>query len=124
MSRSFLPLMTILPEAQKLLWPALKPTRSLGFVLYGGTAIALRLGHRLSIDFDFFNDKPLDKEKIRTAFPFMSQAIVLQDETETLTVLIKDIDGRGDYFTSKTESFLSNPCSKLLPPSTRGYKSF
>lgn len=92
MSRSFLPLMTILPEAQKLLWPALKPTRSLGFVLYGGTAIALRLGHRLSIDFDFFNDKPLDKEKIRTTFSFMSQATVLQDETETLTVLVKDID--------------------------------
>jgi Nucleotidyl transferase AbiEii toxin, Type IV TA system len=91
MNRSFLPLMTILPEAQKLLWPALKPTRSLGFVLYGGTAIALRLGHRLSIDFDFFNDKPLDKEKIRTAFPFMSQATVLQDEVETLTVLVKDI---------------------------------
>lgn len=65
----------------------------MGFVLYGGTAIALRLGHRLSIDFDFFNDNPLDKEKIRTAFPFMSQATVLQDETETLTVLVEDIGG-------------------------------
>ncbi len=27
-----------------------------GFVLYGGTAIALRLAHRPSVDFDFFND--------------------------------------------------------------------
>lgn len=32
----------------------------LGFALYGGTAIALRLGHRTSVDFDFFNDRPLD----------------------------------------------------------------
>ncbi|WP_373321508.1 nucleotidyl transferase AbiEii/AbiGii toxin family protein [Rivihabitans pingtungensis] len=34
----------------------------LGFVLYGGTAIALRLGHRESVDFDFFSDRPLDRD--------------------------------------------------------------
>jgi hypothetical protein len=30
----------------------------------GGTAIALHIGHRKSIDFDLFTDKPLDKKKI------------------------------------------------------------
>ena len=44
----------ILPEAQKELWPFLTETPC-DFVLYGGTAAALRYGHRQSIDFDFFS---------------------------------------------------------------------
>jgi len=86
---TFLPNMAILPEAQKMLWPALHPAALLGFVLYGGTAIALRLGHRTSVDFDFFIEKTLDKDKIKAAFSFMPTATVLQDELETFTVLIK-----------------------------------
>jgi hypothetical protein len=44
--------LSILPEPQRALWPILEqvPKR---FVLYGGTAIALRLGHRESVDFYF-----------------------------------------------------------------------
>ena len=53
MIRTFTPCLEILPVAQRLLWPALRPAPRMGFVLYGGTAIALRLGHRASIDFDF-----------------------------------------------------------------------
>lgn len=45
----------ILPKEQRALWKELKPLQGMGFVLYGGTAIALRLGHRVSIDFDFFS---------------------------------------------------------------------
>jgi hypothetical protein len=41
-----------LPEPQQRLWPELKDTPKT-FVLYGGTAIALYLGHRQSEDFDF-----------------------------------------------------------------------
>jgi predicted nucleotidyltransferase component of viral defense system len=43
----------ILPEAQKELWPLLREVPN-NFVLYGGTAVALRYGHRQSVDFDFF----------------------------------------------------------------------
>lgn len=35
------------------------------FYLVGGTAIALQLGHRRSIDFDFFSFKKIDQRKIR-----------------------------------------------------------
>ena len=52
----FEPCMHILPPAQKRLWPELGMARKLGFTLYGGTAIALRLGHRDSVEFDFFSD--------------------------------------------------------------------
>lgn len=48
------PKLFILPESQRLLWPYLKEIPS-DFVLYGGTAIALRYGHRQSVDFDFFS---------------------------------------------------------------------
>jgi len=30
------------------------------FVLYDGTALALQLGHRRSLDFDFFGERPFD----------------------------------------------------------------
>lgn len=76
-----------LPPEQKRLWAQLRPSVELGFVLYGGTAISLHLAHRPSIDFDFFHDQPLDKERIRARFPFMARSTVLQDAVDTLTVL-------------------------------------
>ena len=54
MMPNFTPALHILPESQQSLWPSLAPLAQQGFVLYGGTAIALRLGHRISVDFDFF----------------------------------------------------------------------
>jgi hypothetical protein len=50
---TFEPRLDILPPAQKRLWPELSATPE-AFTLYGGTAIGLRLGHRTSVDFDFF----------------------------------------------------------------------
>jgi hypothetical protein len=66
----------------------------LGFVLYGGTAIALRLGHRPSLDFDFFSEVPLDRAAIRSALPFVGRALVLQDEREAWTMLVPGKDGQ------------------------------
>lgn len=88
MSGTLKPHMEILPLAQQRLWPDLKSATELGFVLDGGTAIGLRLGHRPSVDFDFFSEKPLDRDSIRTVFPFMAQSTVLQDERNTLSVLV------------------------------------
>lgn len=76
-----------LPPAQRRLWPELRPSVALGFVLYGGTAVSLHLGHRRSVDFDFFHDRPLDKPAIRAAFTFMTAARTLQETPDTLVVL-------------------------------------
>lgn len=83
----FDPCFGILPAAQLSLWPQLAPLRSLGFVLYGGTAVALRLGHRHSVDFDFFTDRPLDRAALHHALPWLSDVVVLQDEPGALTVM-------------------------------------
>lgn len=97
MIRSFKPHMEVLPPAQQRLWAALHPAQELGFVLYGGTAIALRLGHRTSVDFDFFSDRSLDKSALKAAFPFLAWATVLQERPETLTVLISGGEAQNEY---------------------------
>ncbi|MGH8117926.1 MAG: hypothetical protein ACREPJ_11610 [Rhodanobacteraceae bacterium] len=51
------------------MWGELAPAARLGFVLYGLTAVALRVGHRASADFDFFTDRVLDHRTLRTAMP-------------------------------------------------------
>ena len=83
----FEPHWEILPAAQREIWPQLAGSISLGLVLYGGTAVALRLGHRTSIDFDFFTEKPLDRVEMRRAFEFLDRSKVIQDRPDTLSVL-------------------------------------
>jgi hypothetical protein len=89
MPQRFEPKFSILPAAQREIWASLPPAQQVGFVLYGGTAIALHLGHRESLDFDFFRSEPLDKDQIRAAFGFVSGAAILQDMPDTLVVLAK-----------------------------------
>ena len=85
--KKFPPRLDVLPAPQAALWGELAPVRELGFVLYGGTAIALRLGHRHSVDFDFFTPLPLDRAALKRSLPWLASAAVLQDEPESLTVL-------------------------------------
>ncbi len=87
--------LSALSAGQRRLWPELRPSLRLGFVLYGGTAVALHLGHRRSLDFDFFRDERLDKDAIRALFPFMRRAVTLQDAPETLVVVVPVSGRRG-----------------------------
>lgn len=75
-----------LPAAQQEIWPRLAPAPKLGFVLYGGTAVALHLAHRVSVDFDFFRTEPLDKADVERAFDLVAGATVLQESENTLVV--------------------------------------
>jgi hypothetical protein len=93
MPRLFDPRLDVLPDAQKEIWASLAPSPRLSFVLYGGTAVALHLGHRQSIDFDLFRAEPLDKDEIRVAFPFLADATVLQDTPDTLVAVTSMLSG-------------------------------
>src|SRR5436305_15302983 len=86
MSRTLDPRLDILPKAQQEIWPLLAPAPGLSLVLYGGTAVALHLGHRTSIDFDFFSAAPLDKKRIETSLAFMRDAAAIQEGENTLVV--------------------------------------
>lgn len=87
MPDSFEPKTEILPKAQQEIWPLLTPAPGLSFVLYGGTAAALHLGHRASVDFDFFRTEPLDKKDVETSFTFMRDAQTIQEDENTLVVI-------------------------------------
>lgn len=88
MPDQFDPQIAVLPSAQQELWPMLAPAPSLSFVLYGGTAVALHLGHRISVDFDFFKAEPLDKRKIENAFQFVKSASTIQEDENTLVLSV------------------------------------
>ncbi len=47
----------------------------LPFYLVGGTALALQLGHRISVDIDLFSDKAFDVELIAD---FISEEYAIQ----------------------------------------------
>ena len=73
------------------------------FYLAGGTALALHLGHRDSIDFDFFSQKDFDTAVLFTQIENIFQDFVVQkvqDEKNTLTVII-DEDIKLSFFTYK-----------------------
>ncbi len=44
------------------------------------------MGHRQSLDFDFFSAEPLDKDALRDGFPFVADGATLQDGHNTLVV--------------------------------------
>ena len=69
MLAKFEPRLDILPDSQRRLWPELDAIPS-DFVLYGGTGLALQLGHRVSEDFDFFPSSSFDAERLRSRPPF------------------------------------------------------
>jgi hypothetical protein len=87
MTADFAPRLDILPLPQRRLWDELSTVPG-EFVLYGGTAIALHLGHRESVDFDFFGNKPLDPAKLVPAIPFLADAIVTQREPNTFSCTV------------------------------------
>jgi len=83
----FTPNLSILPAPQRRLWGELRDTPQ-AFVLYGGTALALRLGHRQSEDFDFFSSRPFQAASLRESIPYLKHAEMSQFQDNTLTALV------------------------------------
>jgi hypothetical protein len=83
----FQPQLEVLPPAQRRLWPELAGTPQ-EFTLYGGTAIALRLGHRPSIDFDWFATESFAPNELMERVPYLKGGAVRQSSPDTLTVTV------------------------------------
>lgn len=80
------PKLTILPESQRNLWPQLGLIPR-DFVLYDGTAIALRFGHRISVDFDFFSSQSLQGDEILN-LPLFKKSTLLARTPNSLTLTV------------------------------------
>ncbi len=67
--------------------PALK-----AFALSGGTSIALRKGHRFSVDLDFFTSKPFDTNSIyKTITQHFKDVELLFEQNQTMMFLINKV---------------------------------
>src|SRR5271166_656091 len=90
-SGNFVPRLDILPPPPRLLWDELG-LRPETFTLYGGTALALRLAHRTSVDFDVFSNRGFDPDRLMRDIPYLHGAERVQVEANTLTCRV-DRDG-------------------------------
>lgn len=86
------PRLDVLPQGQRLIWDRLGTTPP-DFVLYGGTALALRLGHRYSVDFDFFSCRSFEPLTMARSIAYLADQIITQQGPDTLSC---DVDsGKG-----------------------------
>jgi hypothetical protein len=88
MTPAFSPRLEILLAAQRALWPELAGTPD-DFTLYGGTAIALRLAHRQSADFDFFSLESFEPGALLNKIPYLRGAALRQSSPNTLSVIVQ-----------------------------------
>jgi predicted nucleotidyltransferase component of viral defense system len=101
---------SVLPKKQIQLLRKLKFLKKYGSYLAGGTALALQIGHRTSVDFDFYTEKKFDSRKLREEFDkrFKKvQEIYIAEDTLEL-----NIDGVGVSF-FKYPYKLIRPCQKI-----------
>ena len=84
----FTPNLTMLPPSQRQLWLELAATPE-AFTLYGGTALALRLGHRVSVDFDFFSNAGVDPDELARTVPYLKDAERVHVAPNTLTCRVE-----------------------------------
>lgn len=87
-----------LTEKAKTLFPYFSKFK--GFYLAGGTALALYIGHRISVDFDFFSSQPLPKNLLmQIKRVFKDSAIhVTYRAPEQLNLLIDDVQTTFFYY--------------------------
>ena len=99
--KQFAPRLDVLPPPQRQLWNELGSVPD-DFVLYGGTALALRLGHRRSEDFDFFAGTAFDPATLQRSIAFLRdlpQSDFSQYKQNTLTALVeRDGSVRVSFF--------------------------
>lgn len=97
--KCFNPHLEILSEVQQWVYPQLRNLKDLGFVLYGGSALALQLGQRQSVGFEFFLHGQLKQKLLRGACPLLgdeSLVTQIQDSENTVTFEISPPDsGKG-----------------------------
>lgn len=85
---AFIPNLRTLPDPQRALWLELGATPDV-FTLYGGTALALHLGHGSSVNFDFFSNASFDPDRLASDVPYLQEAERVQVAPNTLTCRVQ-----------------------------------
>ncbi|MDP2665759.1 MAG: nucleotidyl transferase AbiEii/AbiGii toxin family protein [bacterium] len=79
-----------LDEKRRALLSALGAFKS-DFYLAGGTALALQIGHRVSVDFDFFTEKDFDTEELyERVQKVFGEVARTQESPNTLAIIVQE----------------------------------
>ncbi|MAF20643.1 MAG: hypothetical protein CMI55_03100 [Parcubacteria group bacterium] len=96
----------ILNQKTKSLLQEISPKEFLSdFYLAGGTALALQLNHRKSIDLDWFNQKDFNTEKLKRELNQLGKVIIESEEKNSLNLILSGVK----------LSFLNYPYKLLFP---------
>ena len=80
---------TIFPKTLDLLESIMQINALQQFSLAGETSLALQIGHRISVDLDFFGNAPINKESLFDLFtPFGKLKLI----TQSTNILIFEIN--------------------------------
>lgn len=78
------------PPARRLAAKLFPRLADFGFVMAGGTALALQIGHRVSVDFDFFcAPDRYPRNLLKHIATFVKEIQSIQDQRDTLDVLVE-----------------------------------
>ena len=96
-----------LTENTKKIWDKIHKFEDIkDFYLAGGTSLALQIGHRISVDLDFFSDNPIKKTLLKDLEDFFEKPIeVIVKSQNELTVIIDEVK----------VTFLHYPFPLILP---------
>jgi len=83
----FTPNLKILPPGQRELWPLLAAVPA-SFTLYGGTALAIQLGHREWVDSTSFHRKPSIRKQLQAGLGFLHSGRIIQSSANTLSCVV------------------------------------
>jgi len=126
---------TLHPKTKSLLEKISDFANKKNFYLAGGTALALQLGHRVSVDLDFFSEKEIDtKLLIRDLKNFSFEFHVQNENLGTLDLVINDVkvsfleykypllEDFVEFENVRMASILDIACMKVTAISSRGSK--
>ncbi len=82
----------LLAKLESLTHPELE-----GWTLAGGTGLALRLGHRVSVDFDFFRTDGFSPDRLFRCLRRTGAVELLQEDDRTLTAIVSGV--KVSFFT-------------------------
>ena len=84
---------SILSPKQKKLLKEVAFLSKYGFYLAGGTALALQIGHRTSLDFDFYTKEKFNNKKTLTEFETRFQEVkLIQIPEQTLIIKVNGVE--------------------------------
>lgn len=82
----------ILPEGQKEIFKIFSSEKWIeDFYLAGGTGLVLQIGHRISVDFDFFTCNALDRNRIKGYIKKQGFFDLLNEDENTLDIILKGV---------------------------------